>query len=253
MASDICSELFPSGALLPRETDLCEHYGVSRTVIREALKVLASKGLVRGRSRVGTIVCQKNEWNILDQQVLEWIGPRILDFDLLDCILEARRTFEPKAAELAAERASVQEIAELEKAWEQMRDARGDIERFTEADVNFHTILLTASHNQVFSQLTGIIYAALKYALHTSNEAVDDRDEAVAVHQDLVEALRMRDKVGARKYSHSMLDLAARDLAAARIAIGKSPAPFGRQLTSMRHQAGDEPHETESGHENHEI
>jgi GntR family galactonate operon transcriptional repressor len=212
---EICADRYPSGTLLPRENDLCAQYGVSRTVIRESLKTLESKGLVRGKPRVGTTVCEKDDWNILDQQVLEWMGPNIANFDLLGCILEARRTVEPMAAEFAAERATAQEIADLEKAWQGMRDSEGDIESFTDADVNFHTTLLKASHNQVFRQLSGIIHAALKYSLHASNEAVETRDEAVAAHGELVEALRMRDRAAARKCSSRLLDLAARDLSSA--------------------------------------
>lgn len=224
LASDICAEIFPIGAFLPTENELCQRYGVSRTVIRETLKILESKGLVRSRSRVGTIVCPKEEWNILDQQVLEWIGPRIFEMDLLKCVLDARRAIEPFAAEFAAERATLQDIAEIERAWEQMRDAEGDVTLFTEADVAFHAALLKASHNQVFMQLASIIRAALELSLHASNEAADARDEAVDVHRRLVEALRMRDKAAARECSYRMLDLAARDLA---IAIQKHPAPAG--------------------------
>lgn len=221
IASDICADIFPVGAFLPTENELGTRYGVSRTVIRESLKILESKGLVRGRSRVGTVVCPKEEWNILDQQVLEWIGPRIFELDLLKCVLDARRAIEPFAAEFAAERATVQDVAEIERAWEQMRDAEGDVARFTEADVAFHAGLLKASHNQVFMQLASIIRAALEFSLHASNEAVDARGEAVEIHKQLVEALRMRDKAAARDCSHRMLDLAARDLA---IAIGKHPS-----------------------------
>ncbi len=220
IASDICADVFPVGGFLPTENELCLRYGVSRTVIRESLKILESKGLVRGRSRVGTVVCAKEEWNILDQQVLEWIGPRIFELDLLKCVLDARRAIEPFAAEFAAERATVQEVAEIERAWEQMRDAEGDVARFTEADVAFHAGLLKASHNQVFMQLASIIRAALEFSLYASNEAVDARGEAVEIHKQLVEALRMRDKAAARDCSHRMLDLAARDLA---LAIRKHP------------------------------
>jgi DNA-binding FadR family transcriptional regulator len=220
IASDVCADVFPVGGFLPTENELCLRYGVSRTVIRESLKILESKGLVRGRSRVGTVVCAKEEWNILDQQVLEWIGPRIFELDLLKCVLDARRAIEPFAAEFAAERATVQEVAEIERAWEQMRDAEGDVARFTEADVAFHAGLLKASHNQVFMQLASIIRAALEFSLYASNEAVDARGEAVEIHKQLVEALRMRDKAAARDCSHRMLDLAARDLA---LAIRKHP------------------------------
>lgn len=212
---DICSERYPVGSVLPKENDLCDLYGVSRTVIRESLKVLAAKGLIHGRPRIGTVVCDKEEWNILDPQILEWMGPRIQELDLLGCILETRRTVEPVAAELAAERATVQEIADLEKAWERMRDAGADTEAFTRADVQLHKILLKASHNRVFRQLSSIIDAAMRYSLHRSNEAVDKRDEALDVHRQLVEALRLRDKATARACSQRMLDLAARDLAPA--------------------------------------
>lgn len=225
IASDICADIFPVGAFLPTENELGTRYGVSRTVIRESLKILESKGLVRGRSRVGTVVCAKDEWNILDQQVLEWIGPRIFELDLLSCVLDARRAIEPFAAEFAAGRATVQEVAEIERAWERMRDAEGDLEAFTQADVAFHAGLLKASHNQVFMQLASIIQAALEFSLHASNEAADARDEALEIHKRLVEALRMRDKAAARECSHRMLDLAARDLA---IAVRKHPATGGR-------------------------
>jgi GntR family galactonate operon transcriptional repressor len=215
IAEDICSERYPAGAALPRENDLCDVYGVSRTVIRESLKILESKGLVRGKPRIGTTVCDKDEWNILDQDVLEWIGPHIRSFDILGCMLEARRTIEPAAAEYAAMRATAQEIADLDRAWRQMRDAADDADRFTDADVAFHTVLLNASHNQVFRRLSNAIHAALKYALHASNVAVDSRDEAIGIHGHLVEALRMRDRHAARDCVHRILDLAVRDLAAA--------------------------------------
>jgi GntR family galactonate operon transcriptional repressor len=215
IAQDIFADRYPVGSALPRENDLCQDYGVSRTVIRESLKVLESKGMVRGKPRIGTTVCDRDEWNILDADVLEWMGPQIGDFDLLGCILEARRTVEPAAAELAAQRASTQEIADLERAWTDMRDNRDDPERFTEADVRFHSVLLNASHNQVFRRLSSAIHAALQHALHASNIAVDDREDAIAIHGELVEALRLRDKVRARDCSNRMLDLAARDISAA--------------------------------------
>jgi len=220
IARDICADRYPAGSPLPRENDLCELHGVSRTVIRESLKILESKGLVRGKPRIGTTVCDRDDWNILDADVLEWMGPYIKDFDLLGCILEARRTIEP--AEYAAERATAQEIADLDSAWRQMRDSSRDPESFTDADVMFHSVLLTASHNQVFRRLSSAIHAALKYALHASNIAVENREDAVVVHGELVEALRMRDRAKARECANRMLDLAVRDLAAAEKAIGRT-------------------------------
>ena len=212
IGGDICGGRFPPGTVLPRESDLCETYGVSRTVIRESLKVLETKGLVRGRPRVGTLVCDRSEWNVLDAQILEWMGPDVLSAELLSSILEARRTVEPAAAFLAASRATTQEIADLERACDEMGEAEGDIEVFTAADARFHETLLRASHNQVFHQLSSIIHAALSYALHASNRAAVKRDEALDVHRELVDALRLRDGARAEACSRHILDLAARDL-----------------------------------------
>ncbi|OLP57606.1 GntR family transcriptional regulator [Rhizobium rhizosphaerae] len=216
LAAEICDGVFAAGQLLPRENDLGQRYGVSRTVIREALKVLESKGFVVGRSRIGTRVCARGDWKILDPQVLDWIGERIFDADLIAAILEARRAIEPVAAELAAERASVQEIADLDAAWRRMRDGEGDLLAFTEADVAFHAGLLKASHNRIFSELSGVIEAALRFSLKASNAAVATHEEALDVHRRLVEALRLRDGAAARQCSQTMLDLAERDLAGAR-------------------------------------
>lgn len=212
IGADICGGRFPPGTVLPRESDLCATYGVSRTVIRESLKVLETKGLVRGRPRVGTLVCDRSDWNVLDAQILEWMGPDVLSAELLGSILEARRTVEPAAAFLAASRATAQEIADLERACNEMGDADGDLEAFTAADTRFHETLLKASHNQVFHQLSSIIHAALSYALHASNRAAGKRDEALDVHRELVDALRLRDGARAEACSRQILDLAARDL-----------------------------------------
>lgn len=229
IAQKICTGLYPAGSALPRENDLCDLYGVSRTVIRESLKTLESKGLVRSKPRIGTTVCERDDWNILDPDLLGWMGPHITDFSVLDCIIEARRTIEPAAAEYAASRASVQEIADLDAAWRQMRDAGNDPERFTEADVAFHTLLLNASHNQVFRRLSSAIHAALKYTLHASNIAAESRDEAIVAHGALVEALRMRDGAGARRCSNHLLDLAVRDLAGGR--AGATPTRIGPRIS----------------------
>lgn len=212
LAVDIATNIYANGTFLPRENDLCEHYGVSRTVIREALKVLESKGMVRARPRVGTLVCERDEWNILDPQVIEWLGDEVFRLNLLNCILETRQVIEPVAARLAAERATVQEIADLEQAWQMMHDANGDLIAFTEADTLFHSRLLKASHNQVFYQLSHSINSALKYSLQTTNEAAATCTEALERHRQLVEALRMRDKDAAEEHALKILDLASRDL-----------------------------------------
>ncbi len=215
IAEDICANRYAVGTLLPRENDLCELYGVSRTVIRESLKVLESRDLCAA-SRASAPPSATRTTGISSIRMC-WNGwDRISrDFDLLASILEARRTIEPAAAEYAASRATAQEIANLDDAWQRMQSANDDPEAFTEADLLFHTVLLKASHNQVFHRLSSAIHAALKFALHASNLAMPDHREALALHGKVVEALRLRDAAGARDCVNRILDLAKRDLTAA--------------------------------------
>lgn len=212
IAGDILSGRYPAGGALPRENDLCAEHGVSRTVIREVLKVLEAKGLVDCRPRVGTTVRAADDWNILDAQVIEWLGPRLAETGLIRAILETRRSIEPMAAELAAGRASLQEIADLEAAWRAMAEAGTDIDRFSDADLAFHQQLLIASHNRVFRQFGALMQAALKFVLTASNESVDDLRIAVEKHGHLVEALRMRDGASAHQAALALIDQAERDL-----------------------------------------
>ena len=215
LARAIGTGRYPPGTTLPSEAALCVSFAVSRTVIREALKTLESKGLLRGRPRVGTLVRERADWNLLDADLLDWMGAAVLDAALLEAVLEAREIMEPAAAALAATRASPQELADLHDAVARMRGARDHL-AFTEADVDFHTGLLRASHNPVFAQFSAIIEAALKRALDVANRASGGhRDAALALHDALVEALRLRDQDAARAASLALLGLARRDLPAA--------------------------------------
>jgi DNA-binding FadR family transcriptional regulator len=217
IASDIFSGRYKQGSFLPTENDLGAEHGVSRTVIREALKVLAAKGLVLSRPRVGTIVCDEDNWNIIDSQVLAWHAPHALDDKLFDAILETRRAIEPLVAELAATRATLREIADLEMAWDGMANAAEDIVKFSRSDIAFHQILYRASHNPIFRQIGGMIDTALRFSLEaTAVISLDRRAEAVEAHREVVEALRLRDGDAARKAADHILDLAARDLVSAK-------------------------------------
>src|SRR5438876_7310314 len=111
----------PPGALLPAEPEL----GASRTVVREAVKVLAAKGLVESRPKTGTRVRPRNAWNLLDPDVLAWQHDGAVDAALLRTLTEVRRIIEPAAAELAAARADARDIVALERALQQMEAAAG--------------------------------------------------------------------------------------------------------------------------------
>ncbi|HGG06339.1 MAG TPA: FadR family transcriptional regulator [Aliiroseovarius sp.] len=213
LGCDICQDAFDDGGTLPNEADLALRYGVSRTVIREALNVVQSKGLISRKARVGTTINARDSWNILDEQVLTWLGDTIDDTDLLASVIEARRLIEPAAAAKAATRAELSEIAALEDAWRAMAAAGDNRAGFIAADITFHQILLKASHNRVFQQLGTALQAATRFGLRQSGHAARDLDDAIATHGALVEALRLRDAAGASRITEQLLDLALRDLA----------------------------------------
>jgi DNA-binding FadR family transcriptional regulator len=227
IARAIAAGRYPAGRPLPRESDLRAQFGVSRTVIREALKVLESKALVQGRPRIGTLVRRKTEWNILDPDLVAWIGSEAIDFGFLQSLLEARKVVEPAVAELAAERASAQDVADLDAQFRLMVAALPhDLPAFAEADVAFHTILFKASKNPVFAQLSGVIHWAMKKLFETESAAAVS-EEALGLHHDVIEALRLRDKVAARRAAEGILLGATRDLAAARTAAERPARAAG--------------------------
>jgi len=211
LARMIASGAVEPGHNLPTEAELSVQFGVSRTVVREAIKGLEAKYLVRSRARVGTIVLPREDWALLDAEVLDWVADYLDVAQFGDAVLEARRAIEPAAAELACARASLADLAEVEKALDAMDGAGGDPEAFTRADLAFHEALLRASHNPVFLQFIHSIRAGLNLMLLASNKSVDDYSRTVASHRALLNALVSRDKGLAREASLMLLQHAADD------------------------------------------
>lgn len=214
----------PPGGNLPSEAELSLRFGVSRTVVREAIKGLEAKYLVRSRPRVGTSVLPREEWALLDAEVLAWVGDLLDVMQFADAVLEARRAIEPAAAELACARANLSDLAQIEKALNEMAGANGDPEAFTRADLAFHEALLRSCHNPVFQQFIHSIRAGLGLMLLASNKSVDDYTRTVESHRALLDKLVLRDPVAARQASLNILSHAAHDLHTIRGQNGH-PAP----------------------------
>jgi GntR family galactonate operon transcriptional repressor len=202
------------GEYLPKESLLCDQYGVSRTVIREATKVLESKGLLRSRSHVGTQVLEVNRWNMLDADLLAWAGPAFRDPGFTYSLMEARRIIEPAAAELAAERAGPRDLASMDDACQRMRASLPkDVNACSEADMDFHTALLIASHNHVLIQLASVIRASLRALFELTTHLGSAHEQALHLHESVVEAVRLRRPEVARAAILKILDAAVVDLA----------------------------------------
>ncbi|MFO1070987.1 MAG: FadR/GntR family transcriptional regulator [Geminicoccaceae bacterium] len=204
---------FAPGDRLPNETELTASLKVSRTSVREAIKFLSAKGLVEARPRLGMIVREREAWNLLDPEIMQWQQLHGHDPQLVRSLLEARRAIEPAAAGMAAERATPIEVARIEAAyWGMAHNLPGDLDACCSADLSFHTEILRASHNLVFRQLIGTIGAALAATFRISTHLSQSYELTLGVHRDVLEAIRRHDARAARQHMSALLDVAQHDL-----------------------------------------
>lgn len=204
---------YAPGSVLPREDELAVHFGVSRTSIREAIRVMSAKGLLETRQRVGVRVRSRDDWRLLDPAVLAWHPDLRADPELVESLVEARRIIEPATAELAARRATAADLAEIEAAYLAMERAIPlDLEACCDADLAFHRSIITASHNVVLKGLVGTIEAALRAAFLVTTGLMENQVRTLSVHKDVLERIRYRDSDGARRAMNHLLDVAAEDL-----------------------------------------
>ena len=204
---------YAPGEVLPREEYIATTLGVSRTSIREAIKVLSAKGLVETRPRIGVRVRARDDWRLLDPAVLSWHPELMRDADLVAGLIEARRIIEPAAAELAARRGTAADLAVIEAAYLGMRAAiPHDLAACCDADLAFHRGIIAASRNVVLLGLVGTIEAALRAVFGITNQLMTTQSRALAAHGEVLERIRFRDAAGARAAMERLLELAAEDL-----------------------------------------
>ncbi len=198
-------ELQP-GDTLANETDLMAELGVSRTTVREAVKILSGKGLVETRQRVGTRVLPRGNWNLLDGDVLAWMMVSMDPSGFMRELLEMRRIFEPEAAALAARKATDRDIATLARACVTMEQEDIDIEAFVRADATFHETLLVAAHNQFLTGMANGIRASLYMFLRLTTEDPTAFEKGRPFHRTVFDRIVARDPDGARSAMHGLLD-----------------------------------------------
>lgn len=199
---------------LPSEPQLCETLQVSRSAVREAVKVLGGKGLVSARPHIGTVIRPREEWNMLDTDLLAWSIEGEPDSRMVMSLIEARQVIEPAAARFAAQRATAADLAEMERAFLGMSAAAEahDHAAYHAADKDFHAAMLAASHNLVFRQLATTIAAALAYSFRVTSRRGPDLGVALAHHGEVLECIRMRNVEGASSAMLSLLEGTIRDL-----------------------------------------
>jgi GntR family transcriptional regulator, galactonate operon transcriptional repressor len=197
----------PGTALSPEELE--GELGISKSVLREALRVLAAKGLVESRQKRGTIVRSRSDWNLLDESLLRWLGEP--DDSLIEDINEVRKIVEPAVAELAAERRTDSDLEDLENALAGMEKAGSDAAAAIQADLLFHRLLLFAAHNELLSRMEVVIEAGLRVRDEVVHRGKSWPD-AMPGHRAVYEGVRAGDTKGARSAMEALLEQASADL-----------------------------------------
>jgi DNA-binding FadR family transcriptional regulator len=173
----------------PIEADLCKQYGASRSVLREAVKMLTAKGLLGARPRQGTWVQPEENWNLLDPDVLCWLLERKVSFSLLREFAQVRLAVEPKAAALAARTATPALKEAIRSAIELMAQAEKDEDDPLPSDIAFHIAVLRASGNRFYTQLGGVTETALRFSIRMQNQSKGVRRASVPDHREIADAI----------------------------------------------------------------
>lgn len=208
----IVSGHYAPGSSLPPETVLCAQYGVSRTVIREAVKSLVAKGLVSTGPKVGTRVLEADQWNWFDPQVVNWQGKTGLSREFLRDLHELRRVVEPAAVRIAAERSTPEDIAAIEDAYAGMKKAIEEGGDYVTHDLRFHQGLLKACHNRMVIQMSKALGALLRTSFEISTSKPNGPASSLPMHRAVLDAVIARNPARAEAATLVLIDNAGDDI-----------------------------------------
>jgi DNA-binding FadR family transcriptional regulator len=209
IGSRIVNGYYAPGSQLPPQ-QLERELGISNTVLREAMRVLAAKGLVESRQKLGTVVQPRSSWSLLDADLLRWQEGHE-DASFLYDLAEVRFIVEPSAARLAALRRTDQDLEDLRGALQAMIDAGTDGTGVTDADLAFHRSLLYAAHNELLSRMEFILESGLRardMLVHNRS----DWPDSVPVHSAILAAIEAGDSAAAEQAVLELLEQALTDI-----------------------------------------
>jgi DNA-binding FadR family transcriptional regulator len=207
LGTAVVSGEYPAGQVINLERVSAEHE-VSRSVAREAVRVLESMGMVASRRRVGITIQPAEHWNVFDPRLIRWrleSGDRAAQ---LVSLSELRRGFEPAAAALAARRADPHQCRIMAAAVSDMvmHGRVGDLESYLQADKVFHRTLLEASGNEMFRALNAVVSEVLTGRTHHGMMPDEPNPVAIALHDEVARAIRLRDEAGAERAMRAIID-----------------------------------------------
>lgn len=217
----IVSGRYQPGDVLHGEIETSDRLQVSRAAYREAVRILAAKGLVKALRKVGTRVTPREEWYLLDPDVLGWIFEFEPDDETLASLFELRRMVEPEAAAMAAARRSDEDLREMAKALRGMAQHGLQSKAGRQADQAFHAALLRATRNAFVASLTASVGAAVTWTTFYKGTHSRQLRDSLPDHQRVHDAIVRRDPKAARMAMTELVDLALRDTTDARKRIGR--------------------------------
>ncbi|MBQ9349752.1 MAG: FadR family transcriptional regulator [Phyllobacterium sp.] len=213
----IISGDYAENSILPGDAELFERFGVSRTVLREALKTLAAKGLIQPRAKIGTHVLERSHWNLFDPDILVWhfeAGPTP---EFLSSLLEMRLALEPEAAGLAARRRTAAQLEILYKWVDRMGEAGQAASSFVDSDLQFHIAIADASHNPFMRSISALIEVALvtTFTISSPIPNPERHSYSVARHRAIADSIRDRNVSAAKKAMRGVIEDGAERVLAA--------------------------------------
>jgi DNA-binding FadR family transcriptional regulator len=209
-AAIVCGER-AVGSFLPKEKNARTELGISRTAYREAVRLLVAKGLVESRPKVGTHVTARRRWQVLDPDVLRWAlhsGPSLT---FIQELFELRGILEPHAAELAARRRSIEQLALMGHALEEMARFGLASAQGRAADQRFHEEILLATGNQTLIALSASICAAIHWTTVLKHRSTKAPRDAIPDHRKLYAAIVASDAERAAAAAKELIQMALDD------------------------------------------
>lgn len=201
----LCGVFMP-GDILPSENALSDEFKVSRPVMREAIKVLAAKGLVDARPKIGTRVRGREKWNMLDPDILTWSFASREAEQYAIHLSEMRRVLEPEAAAMAAVRASDAQVADIAKSFAGMEACSEDTPEHIVHDLRFHQGILEATGNPFIASAGHVIESALMFSFQLSAQIETSRTQSLPRHREVLTRIQAKDGPGARDAMAVLID-----------------------------------------------
>ncbi|MES0008342.1 MULTISPECIES: FadR/GntR family transcriptional regulator [unclassified Mesorhizobium] len=195
---------YPPGTILPNEAKWSETFNVSRSAVREAIKMLMAKSLLASRPKIGSWVEPRERWNLLDRDVLAWYATAPDREVFLKTVQEFRHIIEPEATAFAAMRRTEEQMAEISQACREMGEASSLQER-TRADTRFHLAILRASGNDLLVPLGVLIESAFDHLFTYTTRELDDLQHAQQLHEAIEKAIRLQRPEAARNAVRKLL------------------------------------------------